>query len=246
MKHINRVALALLLAMTAITVSAQVHESKSYIRKTRITREKKVSTPTVWKKCQWYGRVGVLIPTSVSEEASELLSPKPGFDLDFGFKLRMGRYGWYWGMDLALFTDGIKIHEDYSSHNVMHEKNLTGCSSTKIGGRLGLSTFGWRVKFSDFILDLNAGLTLSYASKFNLEDWDGMIESFDDYRFGFNIPVGLGLAYKKVTLDMTLFINPLENYEVGARYYKPFTGNYGHDWFDVSYNTFRISVGYLF
>lgn len=251
MKQIKQIALALLLALTSQTVGAQIHESKSYIRKTTITKEKK-SDDNYWKKCQWFARAGVLIPVGISDN-DKLRSPMAGFDLDLGFKLRMGRHGWYWGMDLAMFSGGLKSKECYKyetkwskySGSYTERTAVDGKSITCIGGRLGLTTFGWRARFSDFILDINAGLALGYTSDVDFKDYEGF-DSYDCERVRLEIPIGIGLSYKHFTFDLSLLYTPIPEYDYG--YY---TGNYSHGSLehkhvDLRYNNLRLSVGYLF
>lgn len=250
MRHIKHIALALLLAFTSQAVSAQIHESKSYIRKTTITKEKTVDT-NPWKKCQWFGRAGVLIPVGVSEH-DELLSPMAGFDLDFGFKLRMGRHGWYWGMDLAMFTGGLKGKEYYrKKFSWKNDLELSkGKSSSKIGGRLGFTTFGWRTRFTDFILDINVGLALGFTSEVDFSGYQALDLNYadrgvEDSRARLEIPVGIGLAYKHFTLDLSLLYTPIYEYSYKLNYYDRYD-NLRNGYEDLRYNNFRISIGYLF
>lgn len=246
MKQIKNIALALLLALTAQTVGAQIHESKSYIKKTTITKEEKVDT-NPWKKCQWFGRAGVLIPVGASEH-DELMSPMAGFDLDLGFKLRMGKHGWYWGMDLAMFTGGLKGKEcdvlKYQYSNSRETRTIDGESSAKIGGRLGLTTFGWRARFTDLILDVNAGLAIGFTSQTKFDNYEAL-QDFSDEPAKIEFPVGIGLAYKHFSLDFTFLYTPMFEYSYDFNYYDKF-GNRHYGWTDLRYNKFRISIGYLF
>lgn len=245
MRHIKHIAIALLLAFTSQAVSAQIHESKSYIRKTTITKETTVDT-NPWKKCQWFGRAGVLIPVAVSEH-NDIISPMAGFDLDFGFKLRMGRHGWYWGMDLAMFTGGAKGQKYYGYSLAGTLEQRDGKTASKVGGRLGFTTFGWRAKFSDLILDINAGLAVSYTSeaKFDLDSYKALRE-FDDARARLEIPIGIGFAYKRFTLDFALLYSPVVEYDYSYNYRDKNVNQYVSGYDELRYNNFRISIGYLF
>ncbi|MDE6513799.1 MAG: hypothetical protein K2L05_06415 [Muribaculaceae bacterium] len=104
---------------------------------------------------------------------------------------------------------------------------------------------GIRKNVSDFILDINAGLALGYTSGVDFKDYEG----FDSYRcerVRFEIPVGIGLAYKHFTFDMSLLYTPLSEFE-----YAYYTGNYSHGmlehkYMELHYNNLRLSIGYLF
>lgn len=66
--------------------------------------------------------------------------------------------------------------------------------------------------------------------------------SFDEVRMGIAgtyFPVGLGVAYKKLTLDFTMFVTPpfdRINFEFAN------SGDNGY----TNYSDFRIAIGYLF
>lgn len=244
MKNIIKLVLTLMLTFMSQSVFAQIHESKSYIIKTKITDD------NPWKKCQGFVRAGVLIPVNVSDNWN-IVSPKTGFDLDLGFKLRIGRHGWYWGMDIALFTTGIR-HKGYDSAKEYWDgysgyryerEHVRSASATSIGGRLGVSTFGWRARFSDFILDINAGIAATVKSSADFDDafW------VDNSMFGVEAPIGIGLAYKSFSLDFSLIVAPVPFYEYGYYNYDSSDERWkGRRHGDLSYNNFRISIGYLF
>lgn len=234
MKHIKHIAAALVLAFIAPTMSAQIYQSKSYIKKTTITKEEKKPDVNPWKKCQWYGRMGVLIPVSVDygEAPSSTIKPTAGFDLDFGFKLRMGRHGWYWGMDLAMYTAGVKVSDGTHYDNRGHLTTRKGGTATAVGGRLGLTSFGWRARFSDFTTDINVGLAVQFNTEATIHN-KGYFDKVSMCPAAPAFPIGLGVAYKKITFDLTMFIIPPV-----ARV------DYGY--YSMNYSDFRIAVGYLF
>lgn len=236
MKQIKHIAATLVLALVAPVLSAQIYQSKSYVKKTTITKKEKVPDPNPWKKCQWYGRVGVLAPVAVDADCDAPVKLTAGFDLDFGFKLRMGRHGWYWGMDLAMFTSGAKV-PDGSYYKYSELVSRSGGSTTAVAGRLGLTSFGWRARFSDFIVDVNAGIAMYVSSEAKMRNKG----SFDYVRMGIAgayFPVGLGVAYKKLTLDFTMFVTPPFD---RIHFYAPkITSGY------INYSDFRIAIGYLF
>lgn len=241
MKQIKHIAATLVLTLVAPVLSAQIYQSKSYVKKTTITKEEKVPDPNPWKKCQWYGRVGVLAPVAVDANYDAPVKPTAGFDLDFGFKLRMGRHGWYWGMDLAMFTAGAKVPDGpYYNRNGKYSElvSRSGGSTTAVAGRLGLTSFGWRARFSDFIVDVNAGIAMYVSSEAKMRNKG----SFDEVSMGIAgtyFPVGLGVAYKKLTLDFTMFVTPpfeRINFEFAN------SGDHGY----TNYSDFRIAIGYLF
>lgn len=243
MNQIKHIAAALVLALIAPAMSAQIYQSKSYVKKTTITKEEKAPDTNPWKKCQWYGRMGVLIPVSVDKSHDAHVNPSAGFDLDFGFKLRMGRHGWYWGMDLAMITGGFSVksatYYDTRTHNTVTRK---GGSTSTIGGRLGLTSFGWRAKFSDFTTDINAGIAISVCSEAKMHN-KGYFDEVYMEPAAIHFPIGIGVAYKKLTLDFTMFVTPpLQRIsfdyssQSGSSYYSG----------SVRYSDFRIAVGYLF
>lgn len=201
-----------------VIANAQVYQSKSYVKKTTVTKDQEINP---WKKCQWYGKIGARLPIISSGTD---VDAHVGADLDFGFKLRMGRHGWYWGMDLGLYTGGLKLRdcdpEDFDFP----------ISKTFFGARLGLTNLGWRAKFNDVILDLHAGL----AAELNT---DPAIES-DDHWFANEcigniiIPWGVQVSYKKFLIDLTMMSSTLPKIDT---YYD-----------SINYNNFLVSVGYLF
>ncbi len=240
MKHIKHIAAALVLSLVAPAMSAQIYQSKSYVKKTTITKEEKVADPNPWKKCQWYGRMGVLVPVSVDNEDLPI-NPTAGFDLDLGFKLRMGRHGWYWGMDLAMFTTGAKVKSaTYYDTRVSHTTTRKGGTTTSVGGRLGLTSFGWRARFSDFMTDINVGISIYACSEAVMHN-KGHFKKVSMEPAGIQFPIGIGVAYKKLTLDFTMFVTPpYERITFDAGTSSSTT--YG----SVHYSDFRIAVGYLF
>lgn len=241
MKYIKQIAFILLLTLTSQAVFAQIHESKSFIRKTTITDN------NTWKKCQGFVRAGVLIPVNVSDEC-DITSPTAGFDLDLGFKLRMGSNGWYWGMDIAFFTTGIK-HDEFTTavssanHYYFEPEYVDSKSASGIGGRLGVSTFGWRARFSDFILDINAGIAAAIKSPI---DYNDAFYISRERMFRVEVPIGIGLAYKHISIDLSMIVVPIPFYSYGYTIYQPTNSKPEGRWGDLFYNNFRISLGYLF
>lgn len=201
-----------------VIANAQVYQSKSYVKKTTVTKDEVINP---WKKCQWYGKIGARLPifTYDSDMAAHV-----GADIDFGFKLRMGRHGWYWGMDLALYTGGLKLRD------CDQEDFDFPISKTFVGGRLGLTNFGWRARFNDVILDLHAGLALEVNSAPNIESeyhWFAQEEAANVI-----IPWGVQVSYKKFLLDLT--------------YMSAMMSKIDYQYGSINYNNFLISVGYLF
>lgn len=219
----SKYILSLLLALAfSFIADAQVYQSKSYVKKTTVTKEE---TPNPWKKCQWYGKIGVSIPTSSDDYYD--VAGLVGADLDFGFKLRMGRHGWYWGMDLSLFTGGHKFTD-------IDDVVEFPTSKTIFGAHLGLTNFGWRARFNDVILDLHAGLAVEVNTSGKIYDEydDECILKSNTGNFCF--PFGVGVSYKKILFDLT---------------YKPYVTprlsiRDGYD--EFTYDNLLISVGYLF
>lgn len=242
MKHIKHIAAALVLAFIAPTMSAQIYQSKSYIKKTTITKEEKKPDVNPWKKCQWYGRMGVLIPVSVESTYDAPVNPSAGFDLDLGFKLRMGRHGWYWGMDLAMYTGGASVKSaTYYDTRLSHTTTRKGGSTTTVGGRLGLTSFGWRARFSDFTTDINAGISIYVCSEAKMHN-KGHFDEVSIEPAGIQFPFGIGVAYKKLTLDLTMFVTPpFERISFDMKT----QSNYS-DYGSVRHSDFRIAIGYLF
>lgn len=216
---LNKYLLVMFMAIAfPVIAGAQVYQSKSYVKKTTVTKEK---DPNPWKKCQWYGKIGARLPMVSGDEN---FSGRTGVDIEFGFKRRMGRHGWYWGMDLAFYTGGLKVRD-------ARQKDFDfPISKSYVGGRFGLINFGWRARFTDVILDLHAGLAVEANSSPSIESESRSFASATAANF--IVPCGVQVSYKKFLLDLTYMPSPTPKIDLY------------HD--EIYYNNFLISVGYLF
>lgn len=230
MKRFLLALVALVAVAGAQTASAQVYESRSYVKKTTLTKEVKAPDTCPFKKCQWYVRAGVGLPAT---EGIVGFTENANFDLDFGFQRRMGCKGWYWGMDFAFVTRSFSME----THDGVDTQN-------RVGGRWNIINFGWRKLWGDWMLDVHAGLALTaYGSSY----WDDP-EYYDDVTTigaEFSIPIGIGARWKKLILDFTVFPTPTwSGHAYKSNYY-----DYGtfEDNMDYATSTNMVlSIGYAF
>lgn len=191
-------AIKILLAFAAILIAipsadAQVVKSKSYVKKTTIT---KTEDANPWKKNVWYARAGICIPLGSGGFDNDITFP-PGFDIDLGFQHRMGSKGWYWGMDVAFCTRSIKI-DDYKKY-----KDYKGDSASRATFRVGVSIFGWRWRKGDFYTDAHIGLALEVTPAYCL----GGVSVYDDVELvpiRPMIPIGFGVRWKMLSADLSI------------------------------------------
>lgn len=232
MNRIKSLILAIGVALCVMPAAAQVYQSKSYIKKTTVT---KTVSDCKWKKWQWYGRLGVSIPTSSFDFN---VSAKAGFDLDFGFQRRMGCHGWYWGMDLAFFTGGAKIGDGVAMDRPQ-PYNRKGKSLSVYGGRFSPITFGWRARFAnDFTFDIHAGLAIAAGASEKVEK-AGSFQEFSIDPTQPLIPFGFGFWYKKITLDFTYHAGLINTFSGSV-------DNNHYGWMENSCSNLLIRVGYAF
>lgn len=253
MKNIKIWVLSLLFAAAVpFTVDAQVYQSKSYSKKTTITKKEDTCR---WKKFQAYVDAGVRIPTTTLYDYEGIkLNYRSGFELDLGFQLRMGCKGWYWGMSGSFFTSGLSTPRGYSydygywewgDYIPGNRYEREGGSSTIYGGQLNFTTFGWRTMLSkDVMLDINLGLAIEGNSEGNLDN----AGNIDYARAGiarFCLPIGVGVQIKKFRINA--------KYQIAGG--DELTGNAWTEYGDnvqlyeegsQMWNSFRLTVGYAF
>lgn len=203
MKNFKLIALSLIFALAVpFAANAQVYQSKSYVKKTTVT--KKVDN-CKWKKFQGYIDAGIRIPTSSAYDDNGLkLNYTAGFELDLGFQLRMGCKGWYWGMSGSFFTSGLSTpdgnwyRDDYAAPLPIERK---GGSSTIYGGQLNFTTFGWRTMLTEKVmLDINVGLAVDANSEGYLDDKGGIEQAYAGIG-GFCVPIGIGVQINKIRIN---------------------------------------------
>lgn len=227
-------AIKILLAFAAILIAipaadAQVVKSKSYVKKTTIT---KTEDTNPWKKNVWYARAGISIPLGSGGYHNTITFP-PGFDLDLGFQHRMGSKGWYWGMDIAFCTRSITI-KDYAGEE--------GESAARAAFRVGLSNFGWRWRKGDFYTDVHIGLALECTPIGYDADNTSLYQSVWMVPIRPMIPIGFGVRWKMLSADLSIRPNFMP--EAYCEY--PDTPEY-YDWEDDIYcPTMLLSVGVAF
>lgn len=234
MKHIKVWLIVLLCGCIAPMASAQIYQSKSYVKKTKIEKEY-----NPWKKFQGYAKVSARIPTHSSCDYKFGVSGMPGFEVGLGFKLRMGRHGWYWGMDGNFLTKGVKFNA---------EEKFIGDSKVLFGGRLEFTRFGWRAKIGNIITDLHFGFAVEANTERPLttnEYENGINVNYDCSQeiAQFVVPIGFGASYKKVFLDLSYLISTKQG--VWSSWWKEYYNRHVYDK-DIILQNLLITVGYHF
>lgn len=210
MKH-AKIILAALTLLLALPAGAQVHKSKSFVKKTQVKEE------IVWPKWVWYIRAGIDIPTWSDVHADDISTP-PGFDLDFGFQRAMGKKGWYWGLDVAFLTESVKVQSTKILNVTYRGQDLTG-----IGGRLGANV-GWRLRTSDtFWFDFHTGLAVEAHQGTHMTDGTSG-RDLNKYSYvdlsdmNVYIPLGVGFKAKKFSFDVQFRPNLVKTLTYKERY----------------------------
>lgn len=194
MKH-AKIILAALMILLALPAGAQVHKSKSFVKKTQVKEE------IIWPKWVWYVRAGIALPTWFDVSADDISTP-PGFDLDFGFQRAMGKKGWYWGLDAAFITQSLTVDQIKLSGVTYKGQSFTG-----VGGRIGANV-GWRLRASDiFWMDFHTGFAVEAHQGVHMTDGEyhrdlNMYSYVELSDINAYIPIGIGFKVKMFTFDI--------------------------------------------
>ncbi len=203
----KKAALCIMAGLMALTASAQVRTSYSYVKEKRSTL--------------WYGRIGVSINNIagmgdykdyIEDGGSDFsLSPRAGLALDFGFQRPMGKFGMYWGMELGIGSRGGAYKLEYDRNDYYYELK-THYDTWNV--KYSPFTFGYKYSINeDWKIDAHLGIYASYdfaksgkysndegdEEKFESEDFEDM----DFVAFDAGLQVGAGIWWKRFNLDFT-------------------------------------------
>lgn len=228
MKKIKSIlAIIALVAAMAAPASAQVYQSKSYVKKTTVTKTIK---DCKWKKIQGYIDVGARIPTVSYNEDGVKVNNQAGFEANIGFQRRIGCQGWYWGMNASFFTSGLSTPDTESRD---------GGSVSSVGGQLIPINFGWRTMLSPSVmLDLNIGYGFGAVSDPDLEDAGDVDTAGLEEALFVCIPVGIGLQINKFRVNV--------KYQLGGGAIWGYDKHRDYIEKDFWNSALRLSVGYAF
>lgn len=206
----KKVTLILAAAMMAVTASAQVVTSRTYV---------KAEKPTTW-----YARIGMSINNAAGNndyfKDDNSKGSRLGMDIDFGFQRPISNFGLYWGMELGVGTRGYST----TTKNETSYYGSTYTTETKWhmsawNVKYSPFTFGYKYSVTDDIkLDAHLGAFISYdftgsVKSETTQTYNGKTEKesaktdwgdfTDDYYQSFDagMQIGLGVWYKRFNLD---------------------------------------------
>lgn len=188
---------SLLIAFAAVlAVNAQIYSYESTAVKHQI--EKSTSETT------WYVRAGL---SSMSADVDDADS-KLGYDISVGFHRPFTNAGFYWGMELALASQGCSIDNTYKFENFYR-----GCEDEYMGHLIRFSpvTVGYKYDINvlgGITLDAHLGAFVSYTYGHTYDCSEG--DELDDEWFDFHsrsldygLRSGIGVWWKKFNFDVS-------------------------------------------
>lgn len=162
-------------ALTAVSASAQVVTSRTFVKSKSQT--------------MWYVRAGMSINNLAGASDDSDLGAKVGMDADLGFHRSIGKSGAYWGMELGVGSRGASYDdENLSTWNVKYSP----------------ITFGYKYALTDDLkLDGHFGGFASYdfSKKWEVKGHDYSDDIDNDFDAGMQI--GIGAWWKKLNIDFT-------------------------------------------
>lgn len=195
------------------------------------------SSETLEKRFVWYARIGVTADNLAGgndlfkdshyidgESGSKnSIGSKAGMDIDWGFMMRIGKNGLYWGAEVGIGTRGATCKEtgydrdyDYESGQYTSYKYTSKGSVMTWNAKLNFFNIGYKYSLpKDIKLDAHFGLFTSCdfagGTKYDWGDGDSEKISFDKFKdedwhynpFDFGMQIGIGAWWKQFNFDIT-------------------------------------------
>lgn len=184
----------------ALAVNAQIYSYESTAVKHQI--EKSTSETT------WYVRAGLSSMSADIEDADSKL----GYDISVGFQKPFTNAGFYWGMELALASQGCKIDNTYKYYDKYYEY-IGGCEDEYMGHLIRFSpvTLGYKYDINvlgGITLDAHLGAFVSYTygHTYDCSEGDEIDDEWFDFRsksLDYGLRGGIGVWWKKFNFDVS-------------------------------------------
>lgn len=184
----------------ALAVNAQIYSYESTAVKHQI--EKSTSETT------WYVRAGLSSMSADIEDADSKL----GYDISVGFQKPFTNAGFYWGMELALASQGCKIDNTYIYYNKYYEY-IGGGEDEYMGHLIRFSpvTLGYKYDINvlgGITLDAHLGAFVSYTygHTYDCSEGDEIDDEWFDFRsksLDYGLRGGIGVWWKKFNFDVS-------------------------------------------
>lgn len=186
--------------IAVLAVNAQIYSYETTAIKHQV--EKSTSETT------WYVRAGLSNMSADIDDADSKL----GYDISVGFQKPFTNAGFYWGMEWALASQGVKVDDTYYYEDY-YNSYYGGCEDEYMGHliRFSPATVGYKYDINvlgGITLDAHLGAFVSYTYGHVYDCSEG--NEIDDEWFDFHsssldygLRGGIGVWWKKFNFDVS-------------------------------------------